>query len=35
MFQSTDLHRAVQVDSPITREGHKTTISDTRIDKNR
>ena len=24
MFQSTDLHRAVQVDSPITREGQKT-----------
>ena len=29
MFQSTDLHRAVQVDSPITREGHKTKINET------
>lgn len=29
MFQSTDLHRAVQVDSPITREGQKTKINET------
>ena len=35
MFQSTDLHRAVQVDSPITREGQKTKSMRPRIDKNR